>query len=545
MDYADRYKSGMRIMARGKPKVLDLFCGAGGIAEGFRQSGFEVVAGVDNWGPAVETFQKNHPHAQARKGDLAEIEPSEFGDIDVVVGGPPCQQFSYSNHGGGGDLELGMRLVLRYLYYVAELKPAYWVIENVPRLLEMLPAEVAYRKLGISRTGSLKIPKRILRNAADYGAPQRRRRLISGNYPEPVQTNFGPIPNASFLDPEKKPWVPMRNVIEGLPDPLSKPARGKVSDPNYGFSLPVDRVTDHFMDTVMTSAEAERNRRQKTSHPYYGKMSFPDNLDRPARTVMATQFNASRETMVIPVGGGRYRKPTIRECASLQGYPLTYQFWGGSDTARYKLVGNSVPVQLARALATAMMKDMGEDSPEPEFDLDFEPAPALPPRPRRSRSRGAALRATRTFVPQSKVGRFRVELDNRTADGPGPWAAKLYVRINDDDVRCLDFQPNVASGLLLGGVPAKVGSAFLEDVSDKVAKLSPARIDDRKVDRFAASIGSLVDGHFEAARWGNSTIELNGLSGKLKTSHMPTRVAASLTAASMWARALNDAQGRS
>ncbi len=112
----------------------------------------------------------------------------------------------------------------------------------------------------------------------------------------------------------------------------------------------------------MSEEEAARNRKQKVEHPYYGNMKFPDDLDRPSRTVMATQFNASRETMVLEAKKGKkviYRKPTIREAASLQCYPINYSFLGSNPTVKYKLVGNSVPAKLSYAVAKAIIKEAG------------------------------------------------------------------------------------------------------------------------------------------------------------------------------------------
>ena len=107
-------------------------------------------------------------------------------------------------------------------------------------------------------------------------------------------------------------------------------------------------------------------------------MKFPDDLDRPSRTVMATQFNGSRETMVIETkykGETRYRKPTIRECASLQSYPITYRFPGKTSTTKYKLVGNSVPVKLSNAIARAILKDAGLEIPaQPLLSTDLKTA---------------------------------------------------------------------------------------------------------------------------------------------------------------------------
>src|SRR5436309_15945261 len=93
--------------------VVDVFSGAGGLTEGFRQAGFQVLAAVDNWAPAVETHRKNHPDTEVIAQDVAELGPDILPPVDVLVGSPPCTEFSFAKRGGGGDTAKGMKLVLR------------------------------------------------------------------------------------------------------------------------------------------------------------------------------------------------------------------------------------------------------------------------------------------------------------------------------------------------------------------------------------------------------------------------------------------------
>lgn len=352
----------------GKLSVIDLFCGAGGFSEGFRQMGFEVTHAVDNWNPALVAHKLNQPETEIIKADIAQLNPNQFPRPDVIIGGPPCTEFSGSKRGGGGDFPKGMKLVLAFFKFVEVLKPRWWVMENVPRLLQTLQHQ--YRKQDIvGEDGVFTIPRREVFNTANFGAPQKRLRLLSGKYPSPVQTHFER--SALTLDNLLyEPWVPMRKVIEAFPNPIGRIPKGElVSDPNYPISVLAEELEDHFTSPevgLMTKGEAERNKRQKVAHAYYGKMKFPDDLDRPSRTVMATQFNASRETMVIQTkykGEIRYRKPTVRECASLQSYPITYKFPAKTLTTKYKLVGNSVPVKLSAAIAKAILLEAGLSPP--------------------------------------------------------------------------------------------------------------------------------------------------------------------------------------
>src|SRR5580658_9186471 len=214
----------------------DLFSGAGGLTEGFHQAGYEVLASLDNWGPAAETHWKNFPRTEMFHADILEFDPSELPDVDVLVGSPPCTEFSYANRGGHGDLDLGMRFVLRFLRFVHDLAPRYWAMENVPRLAQSLPSRIPLRRLGLRKAGSLDIPVRRVLNSADFGAPQKRLRLFSGKFPVPEPTHHSPI--GTDGDHRGPPWRTVQDVLDLLPDPLGRGRDGDVTDPNYGFEIP-------------------------------------------------------------------------------------------------------------------------------------------------------------------------------------------------------------------------------------------------------------------------------------------------------------------
>lgn len=353
-----------------KLTVIDLFCGAGGFSEGFRQTGFHVTHAVDNWRPAIDAHRINQPDTEAILADVSELNPKDFGRPDVIIGGPPCTEFSGSKRGGGGDFKKGMKLVLQFMRFVHALKPRWWIMENVARLDRIMPHRIRLQDIGFDEPGFFDIPIRQVFNSADFGAPQKRLRLLSGKYPTPVQTHFESS-QLTLNNLRYQPWRTMREIIKAFPNPIGRVNKNKmVRDPNYPIVVQLEKLEDHFMkpeDALMKKEEAERNRRQKVAHAYYGKMKFPDDLDRPSRTVMATQFNASRETMAIQTrykGEVRFRKPTVRECASLQCFPITYKFPAKNTTTKYKLVGNSVPVKLSIALAKAVLREAGTKIPE-------------------------------------------------------------------------------------------------------------------------------------------------------------------------------------
>lgn len=165
---------------RGMPlKVVDLFSGAGGMSLGFQNAGFEVVAGLDNWKPAIETYSVNfaHPVHSVDLSDLSaglEILKPYFvdGAQPGIIGCPPCQDFS-----SAGKRSEGPRadLTIRFAEYVAELQPPFFVMENVPLsgLSEAFEHATEIFQHHGYQTGSLVF------NTAWCGVPQRRRRRIT------------------------------------------------------------------------------------------------------------------------------------------------------------------------------------------------------------------------------------------------------------------------------------------------------------------------------------------------------------------------------
>jgi len=338
-------------------KVLDLFCGAGGFSEGFSNGGFIVEKAVDSWKPAVATYALNHPETKVIQADARYVNPNDIGKFDVVIGGPPCNEFSYSNRGGGGKIKRGLELVATFLNFVAIIKPRYWLMENVPRILSLMTDEVNLEEYGLDG-GVISIPKRIQVNSADFGVPQTRMRAIIGDFILPARTHSRDGGTDILTGDKLNRWNHLGKVIDALPNPLQIAPSRIVSDPNYpDIRCPSHELMDHFYDSMITVEEAWTNRMKKENHPWCGKMKFPDSITRPSRTMTALQVRTSRETIVLydQHSTSKYRLPTVREYACLQTFPLSYRFTGGLN-AKIKMIGNALPPLLSRAFANEIQR---------------------------------------------------------------------------------------------------------------------------------------------------------------------------------------------
>jgi len=407
-------------------KVADFFCGAGGFSEGFRQMGFEIVFGLDKWAPAIETVKLNHPGINAVCMDILDLKtPKEIDkmvpDVDIIIGSPPCVAFSNSNKSKKADKRYGISLIEQYLKIIAwkknkpKSKLRYWILENVPHSSSFMKDNYTFDDLGLrgGKKIALNIQNKNILDSSDYGVPQHRIRLFCGEYPLLIRTY------------NKQNWMHTSHVLEYLTDPLKKNEFKIIKDPCYDLEIRKKDMTDHFYDSRIADWKWQRAKSLKEDHGFMGRMSFPEDLDRPCRTIMATRSTSSRETMIFGAKkkGGRYlsyRLPTIREIASIMSFPITYQFEANNEASKYKLVGNAVCPLQARALAEAIAEE--EDMIVPNNFIPVKNYQKvsydLTGLKRKKQQKCPKIWSTKfaRHIPYLKIRGFRVELDNKKSD---------------------------------------------------------------------------------------------------------------------------------
>ena len=368
--------------------VIDIFCGAGGFSQGFKQQGFEIVLGIDKWQPAINTYNYNFDKKSKVK-DILDFEKSveeinSLPNTDVIIGSPPCVSFSTSNKSGKADKSYGIRLIYAFFRVIAVKKHQAdstlkaWYMENVANSQKFLPAVVTFKELDLEEFANdnnlnphsialqIKANTQIL-NSANFGSYQARKRAITGEI----------IGSEKFIEPNKthcaeknsllSSYNTLGQLLEKMPSPFSKKDIN-IEDPNYGFSIKKAMLTDHFYDSGIYECDWNNARYMKTNHPYMGKMSFPERLDTPCRTITATKIANSREAIIIKSelerkGNGEYRSLTVREAACIMSFPITYQFIGSENT-KWRLVGNAVCPKVSAALANTILKYYGKEIPQ-------------------------------------------------------------------------------------------------------------------------------------------------------------------------------------
>ncbi|KQW85564.1 hypothetical protein ASC89_00295 [Devosia sp. Root413D1] len=302
--------------------------------------------------------------------------------------------------------------VRRFFEIVEATNCRYWVMENVPRLASIIRQELA-PKGRLARFGRLRHDIRVF-DLNEFGLPQKRQRCLVGNIDfDLLSTYAGRLPARTLGD-----------VVAAL-------AQDPVKDPLYGVSVARASLRDHVQEAPLDAEEMRINRAAKRLHTIYNAMPFPDRLDRPSRTVTATCTRVSRESIVIQDGSaGTHRRLTLREKASLQGFPITFQFFADRHAHKAEMIGNAMPPPFAYLIGKAIC-GVPALSLVPVSDHSEKLAlpTAAPPQtsPETSGRKYSLDRRFRFAIPSLHLkSGVRFELRNYTFREPWFWAMEFY-----------------------------------------------------------------------------------------------------------------------
>ena len=336
--------------------ALDLFSGCGGLTLGLKQGGFKVLGAVDNDSFSIEAYRANHSDVTIWDADIREVNAAEIqsslglkeGALDLLAGCPPCQGFSTMRTLNGAITVDDPRnyLLLEVLRFVDVLRPKAVMIENVPGLAKDKSFEVFCERMEeTGYQGSLDVF-----NAADYGVPQRRRRLI---YLAGLQKDL------PFAEPFHYK-VTVKDAIGDLP------SAGSSGDPMHDMP---ERRTTRVMQVIRRipkdggsrtdlpeKDQLDCHKRCNGFKDVYGRMAWSD----VSPTITSGCFNPSKGRFLHPQEN---RAITMREAALLQGFPRQYEFptWRGKSAVAM-LIGNALPPPLIAAHARVVRDALRQDT---------------------------------------------------------------------------------------------------------------------------------------------------------------------------------------
>lgn len=358
--------------------VIDLFCGAGGLSEGFRQAGFHVLVGQDYDERAGETFAATHTEAQFIGGPIQDVTSAQLlkaagkkrGEIDVIVGGPPCQGYSVYNHQRGED-DPRAGLFREYLRIVKGINPRWIVMENVTGITSIAGGKIVdeiYR--GLEGLG-YRVDMKILR-AEDYGVPQERRRVFFIATRSDAPILFPEVTHGKDL----KPYVTVWDAISDLPKLMNGEKSGPRlyrSSPKNGYQAVLRGDRTMVANHSASKLSAINEERMKHIPPGGSWRDIPHELlpkgmQKAKRSDHTKRYGRPRKSDLsctvltkCDLHWGAYIHPvqdrafTVREAARLQGFPDFFEF-KGSPTEQYVQVGNAVPPILGKAVAEAVLR---------------------------------------------------------------------------------------------------------------------------------------------------------------------------------------------
>jgi len=369
--------------------ALDFFAGAGGLSEGLREAGVNVIYAneIDQW--AKETYKRNHPETVINCGDIRKLtresismelkgKPHTLEEIDIIVGGPPCQGFSIIGQRYIDDPR--NRLFQEFLRIVKEVRPKSFIMENVFGLLSIDNGSIRDNIIRLfTEAGYIVTPPKIL-TAADYGVPQMRRRVffigIRGDlsaeplhYPE--TTHVPKMEHGGSLLPS---YVTVNEAISDLPsEVIESKGTNVVETVEYGCSPKSEfqrsmragsksvynHHTKRFMELRQKRVDCLGEGDTKACLPEHLQAGGHDNKYRrlasskPAPTLTA-HMSKDLSDFIHP---RHNRSITVREAARLQSFPDTYVFVG-SEFQQLKQIGNAVPPRLGAAVVKAVVDQL-------------------------------------------------------------------------------------------------------------------------------------------------------------------------------------------
>jgi DNA (cytosine-5)-methyltransferase 1 len=308
------------VLPKAKPMALDLFCGAGGFSTGISKY-YDIVAGIDNWQTAIDSYSKNHAHLALCK-DLETYGPQDFEgeykyplDIELIFGSPPCQGFSQA--GKRNVMDPRNSLFKSFVKYVDYFKPKYFVMENVPGLLSMTTStgEKCIDIILQSFVDIGYITSVYKLCASDFGVPQNRRRIfIFGCKEFKISQPEGTL---SVLD-----RTPVSSILESIVD------------------------EKYFLSEKAIFGILKKKHRSKENGNGFGAQ-FLD-LNKPCFTIPARYWKDGYDALV-KYSDTKIRKLTLNELRKVQSFPDEYIFSGSSKDIIMQ-IGNAVPCLLSEAV---------------------------------------------------------------------------------------------------------------------------------------------------------------------------------------------------
>lgn len=321
--------------------IVSFFAGAGGLDLGFQKAGFELIWANEYDKDIWETYEKNHPNTKLDRRSIVDIKSDEVPECEGIIGGPPCQSWSEAGSLRGINDKRG-QLFYDFIRILEAKQPKFFLAENVSGMLLERHSEALknikelFKNAGTGYELSFK-----LLNASDFDVPQDRKRVFFVGIRKDLNFKFEfPKPLKKKVTLEDKIFDLQNTVVPAKEGNKTNEENCKVNNHEYmigGFSsMFMSRNRVRSWDEQSYTIQA--GGRHAPIHPQAPKMKFIEQNKR----------------VFVPGKEDLYRRLSVRECARIQTFPDKFTFYYNHISAGYKMIGNAVPVNLAKHLAKSI-----------------------------------------------------------------------------------------------------------------------------------------------------------------------------------------------
>ncbi|MCU0544417.1 MAG: DNA cytosine methyltransferase [Oscillatoriaceae cyanobacterium Prado104] len=322
--------------------IISLFSGCGGLDLGFRLAGFNLVWANECDRTIWDTYNFNHPETVLDRRDLRKIAAAEIPNCMGIIGGPPCQSWSEAGAKRGIADDRG-QLFWEYIRIVRDKQPLFFLAENVSGILAPRNRQAFTYIVSQFEEIGYQVSCKLL-NAKNFDVPQDRQRVIVVGYRENLGFGF------EFPAPENE-VLTLRDAIFNLESIAPIFVKSKLD--NYHLQIANHECADLGFSSIYMS----RNRVRSWSEPSFTIQASARHA--PLHPQASKMILVGKDKRIFdPNSPGLYRRLSVRECARIQTFPDDFIFKYQYIADGYKMVGNAVPVNLAKVLASKIFADL-------------------------------------------------------------------------------------------------------------------------------------------------------------------------------------------
>ena len=320
--------------------IISLFAGAGGMDLGFKKAGFNILWANEYDNTIWNTYETNHS-AKLDKRDIRQITSNEIPDCDGIIGGPPCQSWSEAGALRGIEDARG-KLFYDFIRILHDKNPKFFVAENVSGMLADIHKEAVQNIIKHFKKAGYNLYVQLL-NAADYNVPQDRKRVFYIGFRKDLDIKF----NFPSINNNK---TTLKDVIWDLQDSVLPAVAKNKSNNGSCIILNHEYMTGGY-STIYMSRNRVRSWDEQSFTIQAGGRHAPIHPQAPKMV-----FVEQNKRIFAPGHEHLYRRLSVRECARIQTFPDEFEFIYNDVADGYKMIGNAVPVNLAKEIALSIKK---------------------------------------------------------------------------------------------------------------------------------------------------------------------------------------------